>query len=129
MSALKLLHPVEREKRGWLTSVKQHQVLLDIQRPEVVIIGDSIAKGLQRYSDIFKKSFTSTLNLGLGGDRVEHVLWRLFYHKFPSSVKVVVVICGTNNIERNSVQSIAATLEFACVSLLKMKIKPWIAVM
>jgi len=121
-----LLQPVVRSKDGWMKSFKQHQVLLNIQNPEVVIIGDSIAKGLQRYSDIWKDNFTSSLNLGVGGDRVEHVLWRIQNYSLPASVKVVVVMCGTNNIGKNDARLIAATLEYTADHLLKRNVKPWI---
>ena len=120
------LQPIVRAKDGWLDSFNQHQILLNLQNPEVAIIGDSISKGLQRYSDVWKENFSSTLNLGVGGDRVEHVLWRIQNYLFPASVKVVIVICGTNNIGKNDNKLIAATLEYAAECLLKLKVKPWI---
>ena len=40
----------------------------------------------------------NALNLGIGGDCVENVLWRAIYLPLPSSVKNVVILCRTNNI-------------------------------
>ena len=41
------------------------------------------------------------LNLGIGGDEVQHVIWRV--HNLPEfeSVKNLFVLCGTNNLNQN----------------------------
>ena len=58
-------------------------------------MGDSIVAGLSRWNDYFAQINAS--NLGIGGDRVENVLWRAINLPLPSSVKNVVILCGTNN--------------------------------
>ena len=40
----------------------------------------------------------NTMNLGTGYNRVENVLWRAISLPLPSSVRSIVVQCGTNNI-------------------------------
>jgi platelet-activating factor acetylhydrolase IB subunit beta/gamma len=66
---------------------------------DVVIVGDSIAR---RFSKAFyppQFSGQRVLNLGVGGDRTQNVLWRL--NDLPLSrvsPKTVVVILGTNNL-------------------------------
>ena len=47
------------------------------------------------------------MNLGIGGDRVENVLWRAISLPLPSSVRNMVVQCGTNNIPTDSTRDIA----------------------
>ena len=47
------------------------------------------------------------LNLGIGGDRVESALWRAIDLLLPSSVKNVVILCGTNNIPIDTPRDIA----------------------
>ena len=47
------------------------------------------------------------MNLGIRGDRVENVLWRVISLPLPSSVRNVVVQCGTNNISTDSPRDIA----------------------
>ena len=42
------------------------------------------------------------MNLGIGGDRVENVLWRAISLLLPSSVRNIVVQCATNNISTDS---------------------------
>lgn len=66
---------------------------------DVVIIGDSIARRFAKafYPPQFKGQ--RVLNLGVGGDRTQNVLWRLNDLPLSSiSPKTVVVILGTNNI-------------------------------
>ena len=43
-----------------------------------IVIGDSIVAGLTRYNNVWKNLFGSGfINLGILGDCVEHVLWRV----------------------------------------------------
>ena len=45
---------------------------------ETIIIGDSIVAGLSRYQNVLDKFLKplKALNCDVGGDRIEHVLWR-----------------------------------------------------
>ena len=47
------------------------------------------------------------MNLGIRGDRVENVLWRTISLPLPSSVRNIVVQCGTNNISTDPPRDIA----------------------
>jgi lysophospholipase L1-like esterase len=58
------------------------------------------------------------VNLGFGWDRTENVLWRLTHGEFDDvSPKVVVVMIGTNNIDLNTPDEIAAGITAICVEL------------
>jgi beta-glucosidase len=71
-----------------------------------VFVGDSITQG---WNGAGKEQWAShweprkTLNLGVGGDRTQHVLWRLDQGALEAlagphnAVKVCVVMIGTNN--------------------------------
>ena len=48
-----------------------------------------------------------TLNYGIGGDRVQNVLWRAQNFPVISSLKNVVILCGTNNLFTDSPKDIA----------------------
>ena len=48
------------------------------------------------------------INLGISGDHVENLLWRA--RDVPSSLKNVVILCGTNNINKDSPYDIAQGL-------------------
>ena len=51
--------------------------------------------------------FRNALNLGIGGDRAKHVIWRVDNLSFPASIKYVIIHCGTNNIKFNNATDIA----------------------
>ena len=69
-----------------------------------LLIGDSIIAGLSRYRSVWKSYFDKldAINCGIGGDRVEHVLWRCKNLPSHLSLRNAVIICGTNNIEFSS---------------------------
>ncbi len=68
---------------------------------DLVFIGDSITHGWEgKGQEVWDKYFAhrNALNLGFGGDRTEHVLWRLLHDEFDGQKpKVAVVMIGTNN--------------------------------
>ena len=77
---------------------------------DLIFIGDSITHGWEgRGKDIWAKYYTprKAVNLGIGGDRTQHVLWRLdngnLYNIKP---KLAVIMIGTNNSRDNSPQEI-----------------------
>ena len=74
-----------------------------------IIIGDSVAAGLNRYRSICTKYLEplKTLNCGIGGDRVQNVLWRAQNLLVISSLKNVDILCGTNNLFHDSPEDIA----------------------
>ena len=61
-------------------------------------------KGLRRYQKVWSKHFKQlrSLNFGTGGDRTQHVLWRIQNGEVPSCLKAVVIHCGTNNLDKDS---------------------------
>jgi beta-glucosidase len=75
----------------------------DTPDTQVLFIGDSITQGWEGAnggSNVWKKYYEprKAVNLGIGGDRTQHVLWRL--EKAPLEgvkPKAAVVMIGTNN--------------------------------
>ncbi len=69
---------------------------------ELLMVGDSITHNFESIGEkVWKKHFEplKALNLGFGGDRTNHVLWRLDHMPKPKSPpKAAVVMIGTNNI-------------------------------
>ena len=101
--------PVDRDKPGWDKEHQQNVALAATPDINVVLTGDSIIKGLSRYPKIWRKYFAplKALNFGIGGDKTQHVLWRLQNGELECDPKIIVVLCGTNNIDKNSSSEIA----------------------
>ena len=62
--------------------LKTHEGFVAIAKAggvDVLFLGDSITAGWRGSKEIWDKSFGGykTANFGIGGDRTEHVLWRL----------------------------------------------------
>ena len=68
---------------------------------DLVFIGDSITQGWEgRGKNVWQEHYgdRAALNLGIGGDRTEHVIWRLTHGNLGKiRPKVAVVMIGTNN--------------------------------
>ena len=73
------------------------------------MIGDSIVAALRRYPTAWRNFILQykTVNLGIGGDRIENVLWRISDIVLPKSVRSVIIHCGTNNIDTSSSDEIS----------------------
>ena len=72
--------------------------------------------GLSRYPNICRRYIKplNAINCGIGGDRIQNVLWR--NHNLPSSrfFQNAVISCGTNNIQLDSSEDIVVgVLEIA----------------
>ena len=74
-----------------------------------MLIGDSIAPGFSRYQNVWDKILKplKVLNCGIGGNRIEHVLWRTLNFPGFSSLKNIVVLCETNNLPLDLSKDIA----------------------
>ena len=70
----------------------------------VLLVGDSLVNGLTRYHRVWSKYFEPlrALNFGVGGDRTQHVLWRIEKGEIPLNVQVAFVHCVTNNLDRDN---------------------------
>ncbi len=69
------------------------------QNPELVFIGDSITARWP--ATLLQETFGNyrPVNLGVGGDRVQNVLWRVLNGVLDQvRIKVIVLLIGTNNL-------------------------------
>ena len=81
-----------------------------------VLLGDSIVRGFLRYPNIWYKFFNeNTINCGIGGDKIQNVLWRAEYIPLPQSLEYVLINCGTNNLDTDDSEKIANSI--FCIAL------------
>ena len=94
---------------------------------DLIFIGDSITQGWEGAGkEAWEKHYAkrNAVNLGIGGDRTQHVLWRLDHGNIDGiQPKLAVLMIGTNNSNRddNSAEEIGAGIE-AIVKRLREKL-------
>jgi len=77
----------------------------------VLFLGDSITAGWARHPEIWQEAWGDyqPANFGHGGDRTQHIIWRIQHGDWSdSSPRVVVLMIGTNNLNRNTAADIVA---------------------
>ena len=93
--------------------VKQHEQFLDQARKgniDLLFLGDSITQGWHN-NEVWKRFYgpRHAANFGIGGDRTQHVLWRIENGEIDGiHPRVAVLMIGTNNAGSNSADEIAA---------------------
>jgi len=97
---------------GW---VKRHEGFVEIAKKggvDLLFLGDSITDGWRGGGKaVWEKNFAplKAANFGIGGDRTEHVLWRLQHGELDGiKPKLAVLMIGTNNLGANKDEEIAA---------------------
>jgi len=95
--------PVPRDA-NW---VKRHEGFVELAKNggDVLFLGDSITDGWRgRGKAVWEKNYAplNAINFGIGGDRTEHVLWRMENGELEGlKPKAVVLMIGTNNTGKN----------------------------
>jgi lysophospholipase L1-like esterase len=94
--------PVLRaEPTNWVARHEGFLAEAKAGRFDLVFIGDSITDGWRKGGlEVWNKFYgpRHALNLGIGGDRTQHVLWRIEHGELEGlKPKVVVLMIGTNN--------------------------------
>ena len=77
----------------------------------VLFLGDSITEGWMKAPHIWEHYFGAyqPANFGIGGDKTQHVIWRIENGELDGiSPKVLVLMLGTNNTGENTTLEIAA---------------------
>jgi beta-glucosidase len=101
--------PASRE--GWW--MKLHESFLDQAKKgdiDLLFLGDSITQGWGN-NGVWKRfdGPRHAANFGIGGDRAQHVLWRIENGEIDGiHPRVAVLMIGTNNVGFNSADEIAA---------------------
>ena len=78
---------------------------------DLIFIGDSITHGWENVGkSVWAKTYAerNAVNLGIAGDRTQHVLWRLEHGNIDGiKPKLAVIMIGTNNSGTNTSEQIA----------------------
>ena len=89
------------DQAWWKKRFEEKQALIKQGNGELVFMGDSITHGWEGGGkEVWAQNFSAykALNLGYGGDRTEHVLWRLDNGELDGyRPKLLILMIGTNN--------------------------------
>jgi beta-glucosidase len=103
--------PVPMSKPGWIERHESMNAKARQGKVDLIYIGDSI---VQRYEGVGKPVWDhyyaprNALNLGISGDRTQHVIWRLDHGNIDGiTPKLAIVMIGQNNGGHNSATEIA----------------------
>ena len=103
------IKPAPREG-GWMKRHESFNARVAKGNVDLIFIGDSITQGWEGAGKKVWQEFygkRNAVNLGIGGDRTQHVLWRLDNGNIKGiSPKLAVIMIGTNNAGSNTPQEI-----------------------
>lgn len=95
---------------GFATSHERFVKIAQEGKAQLVFLGDSITAGWGSKKDIWDKAFGqyTPANFGIGGDRTQHVLWRIQNGELDGiKPKAAVLMIGTNNVATDTAEGIA----------------------
>ena len=104
------IQPVPRDA-NWMKRHDSFNARVKEGNVDLLFIGDSITQGWEgagkaAWSEKYGKR--NAVNLGIGGDRTQHVLWRLDNGNIDGiKPKLAVLMIGTNNSGQNTSEQIA----------------------
>ena len=102
--------PVPRNAKWW--TVRHEKINAGVKQgnADLLFIGDSITQGWEGAGKkVWKKHYgkRNAVNLGISGDRTQHVLWRLDHGNIDGiAPKAAVLMIGTNNSGSNTSEEI-----------------------
>ncbi len=118
------IKPVPRDG-GWMKRHDSFNERVKQGNVDLLLIGDSITQGWEgEGKEVWKEFYENrnAVNLGIGGDRTQHVLWRLDNGNIDGiKPKLAVLMIGTNNSGSNTSEQIAEGVK-AIVEKLRTKL-------
>ena len=110
-------------KKDWIEQNSHHMQQITTNKPSVIIIADSIVYGFKRYRHVWNNEFgKEALYCGIRGDKVENILYRVNQSIMLHHTNTVIIICVTNNFDRDNPSDITKGL-ICVVTLLQLKHK------
>ena len=103
--------PVPKESAGWMQRHEFINSQARIGNIDLIYVGDSIVQHFDKQGkEVWDHYYAPrhALNMGISGDRTQHVLWRLDHGNIDGiSPKLAIVMIGQNNGGHNTGREIA----------------------
>lgn len=98
----------------WQSRHRENILLANTMNPESVFFGDSITDHWRDIGEAYwssKIAPTNALNLAIGGDKVQHIIWRIRNGEWGKMrPKLAFIMAGSNNIGADTEDDIAGWL-------------------
>jgi len=105
------VNPVPRSDQWWMQRHQSMNERVKQGNVDLIFIGDSITHGWEGAGKEVWEAYyghRNAVNLGIGGDRTQHVLWRLDNGNIDGiDPKLAVIMIGTNNAGPNEPEETA----------------------
>ena len=112
------LNPVPRNDAWWRDKQETNRVRIEKGGVDLLLVGDSIVGSLDgagRKVQDYYYGDRNFVNMGFGGDRTQHVLWRLDHLPMGKiQPKAVMLLIGSNNLsDRETTDPLCIVLQIA----------------
>ena len=120
--------PLEAIMRTDEHHIAKHNKILGMKYKDdiqLVFLGDSLTRRWEDNIGIWNKYFTAyhPVNFGVGGDSLENIKWRILNDELEGiNPKVIVVLAGTNNLDKDPEEVIVSGIE-EIVGMIQAKLK------
>ncbi|HRU02405.1 MAG TPA: GDSL-type esterase/lipase family protein, partial [Victivallales bacterium] len=117
--------PIPRPDNWWLPRHNRMVEIMKKEKPDFIIMGDSITAAWEAEGkDAWLKNFADlkSCSFGNGGDRVEHLLWRVLHSGIGNDFqpKLVAILIGVNNLFNSDATDIAMGTKNLIDTIIKM---------
>ena len=86
------------DEKSWIEKSEIHRdVSLSIPGASCMIGASIINNFGLHHPQLWNKNYPGWLNQGIGGDRTQHILWRVVHGCLPQNARQLVIAAGTNN--------------------------------
>jgi lysophospholipase L1-like esterase len=120
--------PLEAIMRTDEHHIAKHNKILGMKYKDdiqLVFLGDSLTRRWEDNIGIWNKYFAAyhPVNFGVGGDSLENIKWRILNDELEGiNPKVIVVLAGTNNLDKDPEEVIVSGIE-EIVGMIQAKLK------
>ena len=88
-------------RHTWSDKYEYQATQCSIPTKNNIILGDSHVERLLRLPSL-PPQLGTFINAGVGGDKLQHVIWRATHGCMPVNVEKVLIVAGSNNLRPNS---------------------------
>lgn len=117
--------PYKRDGAWWREAHEEINARIEQGNVDLIFVGDSITQGWRDEGwDTWHEYYAprNAVNLGIGGDSTQHILWRLRHGNIDGiHAKLAIILIGTNSAHTNTPQEIADGIE-AVVNELRLRL-------